>query len=126
MKTLIALSLTLFLVACGGPGDPGTMLVNESAAADVTICTCVNEPISTDERANACNALMNSMSAEDIATETVACRSALPVPDGGPDLCFCLQVMTPTAEIAAACEDIIPKNITPTQMAAKVADCARQ
>ena len=128
MKQLIAFTIALTfavtIAACGGTDDSGTGLVSESAAAEVTFCSCVNEPIRTDARANACNELMTSITPAEIASRTMACREAEGVPEGGPDLCYCLQTTTTDPLVAQACQELIPKNMTPTQLSAKIAECA--
>ena len=47
----------------------------------------------TDERIEACIKLMDSMPAEEMSKRTVACRAAIPVPEGGADICYCLRAV---------------------------------
>lgn len=48
------------------------------------------------------------------------------LPDGGPDLCYCLQAISPDPSDAAACKEIIPENISPAEMAEQIANCSKR
>ncbi|HNP62669.1 MAG TPA: hypothetical protein PKH39_01980 [Woeseiaceae bacterium] len=125
MKIFVPVIVALLIVACGESENLQTTVAGEDRSGEVDFCTCVNEPISTNARHKACSELMNSMTPEESATKTFACRAALPVPDGGPDLCFCLRTTTSDVEIHKACQAIIPEDMTPTQLTVKMAECAR-
>tara|TARA_R110002096_G_scaffold154923_1_gene319113 strand:+ start:14720 stop:15082 length:363 start_codon:yes stop_codon:yes gene_type:complete len=120
MRTLVCMLATLLIVACGDTGNS-----EAAAAADVDFCTCVNEPMTSNARVKACNNLVNAMTPEETVTKTFACRESLPVPDGGPDLCFCLRTTTRDREILEACQAIIPEDMTPMEMTTKKAACGR-
>ena len=126
MKKCIAAVVAILIAACGGSNEPESAMASEADAADVTVCSCISEPATTSARANACTELMDSMTPEEITTETMACRATSGVPEGGPDLCYCLQAINPDPSVAAKCQEIIPENMSPTEMAEKVAECSRQ
>ena len=125
MKILIPVFMTLLIVACGESPNSQASIISEQAEGAVDFCTCVNEPISTGGRHKACSKLMDSMTPEESTTKTFACRAALPVPDGGPDLCFCLRTTTSDVEIQKACQAIIPEDMTPKQLTVKMVECSR-
>lgn len=122
MKRIIIPVLGLLIAACGGPSGGGG---DAATAADVTLCDCVTEISVTSARADACTALMAPMSPEELTVETMACREAVPVPEGGPDLCYCLSAIRADATVMGLCEDIIPKDITPREISAAMVDCAQ-
>ena len=121
MKIIMTLVIGALVVACGGADNPGP----SSADVDITFCSCTNEPIRTDAKAKACGALMESVSPEEAAGKVMACREQLPVPEGGPDLCFCIRTMSRDPEIGKACEALLPENMSPAEMAKLAVDCGR-
>jgi hypothetical protein len=125
IRNLIPVFVTLLIVACGDSQNAQTATAGEDSAGAVDFCTCVNEPLNTDARLKACGDLMDSMTPEETATRSIACREALPVPEGGPDLCFCLRTTTTDADIMQACEALIPEDMTPMQLTRTIAECSR-
>jgi hypothetical protein len=125
MRNLIPVFVTLLIVACGDSENSQTAIAGEDSAGAVDFCTCVNEPLNTDARLKACGDLIDSMTPEETATRSIACREALPVPEGGPDLCFCLRTTTTDEEIMQACEALIPEDMTPMQLTRTLAECSR-
>lgn len=121
MRILIPVVVALFVMACGNSENSQTV----AAAGEIDFCSCVNEPLNTNARVKACGAMMNSTTPTESATKTMACREALPVPEGGPDLCFCLRTTSRDAELMAACEALIPDDITPLQLSRKTVECAQ-
>ncbi|GEM_PF-3379936 len=125
MRVLVPVLVALFVIACGDPGTNQDVAADESSAGGIDFCTCVNEPLNTDARLKACNDLMSTLTPEQNATKAIECREALPVPDGGPDLCYCLRTTTRDEEILAACEALIPDDMTPKELTRTIAGCAR-
>ncbi len=121
MKTIIILYTTITLAACNSSEE---IKIADAGDTEVDLCSCTNEPVSTSAKAQACGVLIESMTPREIAEKKVACRQDLPVPEGGPDLCFCLKTFTTDPVVAKACEAIIPKNITPEELVAKQVACS--
>ncbi len=120
MRTLVFMLASMLIVACGDAGNSQT-----TASAEVDFCTCVNEPMTSNARVKVCNDLMNSMTPEETTTKSFACRESLPVPEGGPDLCYCLRTTTRDRELLEACQAIIPEDMTPMEMTTKKVACGR-
>lgn len=125
MRILATVFTAIVIAACGSQDDEETALAAGGSNSDVTFCSCVNEPITTDAKAAACGKLIDAIAPEQTAAKTVACRQQIPVPEGGPDLCFCLRSSPRDLETVQACEALIPKDITPRQLSAKVVECAQ-
>ena len=125
MRILIPVIAALFVLACGSSENSETAAANGGTAGEIDFCSCVNEPLNTDARLKACGAMMNSLTPTESATKTMACREALPVPEGGPDLCFCLRTTSRDAELMSACEALIPDDMTPLQLTRKTVECAQ-
>jgi hypothetical protein len=128
MKLLIPVFLAILavlVIACGDSGDSQVVQASEDAGSDVDYCTCVNEPINTNARHKACSALINSMTPEETAAKAIACRESLPVPEGGPDLCYCLRTTTSDVEILKQCEAMIPEDWEPEDFTRKIVECGR-
>lgn len=121
MRAVLVILAMATVASCGGDGDS----VATAAGEAVDFCTCANEPIVTDARLKACSDLLESVSPEVAAGETMACRQDLPVPEGGPDLCFCVRTMSEDPEIHAACEALLPDDMAPLQLSRIVARCAQ-
>lgn len=124
MRILLPVFAAVFILATSGLIDSQTAVADDEAD-EIDYCSCVNEPITTDAKAQICGNLMESMTPEESATRTFECRATLPVPDGGPDLCFCLRTTTTDPALAQACQALIPQNITPAELAAKMVECAK-
>lgn len=118
MKLLVPVAIALLVMACGSAEDDGVV-------AEIDFCSCVNEPLDTNARVKACGDLMNSLTPAENASKAMACRENLPVPEGGPDLCFCLRTTSRDVDLMAACEAIIPDDMTPRQLTKTMADCAQ-
>lgn len=126
MKKFASLILLMSLVACGGPADGDPAGAGVAAAGEVTLCSCATDIPTTSARANACTALMEPMTPEELAVETMACRRTVPVPEGGPDMCYCMRAMNTDPTVMAMCEEIIPENMTPQEIGRKMVECSRQ
>lgn len=126
MKTLIYAFLTLALMACGDSGGPQTAMASDTDAGEVDFCSCVNEPLDTDARVKACGDLMNSMSPTESTERTMACRAALPMPEDGPDLCYCLRVISTDPDVAKACDALVSDDMTPRELVEKTNACANK
>jgi hypothetical protein len=120
MRTLVFILVTFLIVACSDAGNS-----QATAAAEVDFCSCVNEPMTSNARVKACNDLTNSMTPEETVTKSFACRESLTVPEGGPDLCFCLRTTTRDREILEACQAIVPEDMTPMELTTKMVECGR-
>ncbi|MEO0996153.1 MAG: hypothetical protein AAFX58_01425 [Pseudomonadota bacterium] len=125
MKLSTLLISVLAVAACGGADDPPAAATADAGDAEVTFCSCTNEPIRTSAKANACAELMEPISPAEAAGKAIACREQLPVPDGGPDLCFCLRTMTRDPALQEACSAILPADVTPQRMTEMIVDCSR-
>lgn len=125
LKFFAILLATLAIVACGGPDDVDAIQAGEGSIVDVTMCSCVNEPILSNTKANACTHMMASKTPEEITLETMACRKTLDVPEGGPDLCFCMRTMSEDPGIRSACEAILPDDMSPREITAKLVECGK-
>jgi len=125
MKQFASLILILSVAACGGPADTDPAGAGVAAAGDVTFCSCVTDVPTTSARLDACAALMDGKTPEDIAVEAMACRRSVPVPEGGPDLCYCMRAMNEDPTVMAMCEDIIPEDMTPREIGRKMVECSR-
>jgi len=125
MKLLATVLLaTLSVAACGGPDDSGMAGTGGDSDANVTFCSCVNEPATTDSKAAACGAMLNALTPEEAARKTNACRQQVPIPAGGPDLCFCLKSSSTDPDVVKACQAILDKeNMTPREISNKVVAC---
>ncbi len=124
MKPLLTILVALLIAACGQSSDAGLAETSDTTATEETVCSCVNEPILTDAKANACEDIFSAMTPESIALQTMECRKSVPVPDGGPDLCYCIRAVQPDPEVWAMCEDLLPKDMTPAEISAKYVECA--
>lgn len=125
MKLLIPVFLILLIVACGDSENSQIAEANDDAGGVVDYCTCVNEPINTNARHKACSDLVNSMTPEEAATKAFACRETLPVPAGGPDLCYCLRTTTRDVDILEQCKAMIPEDWEPEDFTRKIVECGR-
>lgn len=125
MRILLPVFIALFIVACSDSGEAQTAIAGGDSAGTVDFCSCVNEPLNTDARLKACNTMMNSMTPEESATRTIECRETIPVPDGGPDMCFCLRTTTRDTAVLKVCEALIPEDMTPRQLTEKMVECSR-
>lgn len=101
------------LLACLLPGYAG---------AGVDICSCVNEPIKTDEKVRSCGKLLNTMTPEDTVRAKGKCNAKL-AHERGLDVCFCLKSFHTEPDIIKECENIIGRNTRPSEMAQLAADC---
>jgi hypothetical protein len=122
MKLTITLLVALLITACGNSGNDES---GASMASEIDFCSCVNEPLNTDARVKACNDMMNAMTPAENVTKSMACREKLAVPDDGPDLCFCLRTTSRDEELLAACEAIVPEDMSPRELANTIAECAQ-
>ena len=125
MKILATLLTTFIIAACGGQDDVSAARADGSSGSAVTMCECANEPLTTDARVNACNQLIASKTPEEVTLETMACNKVLEAPDDGPDLCFCLKTISEDPAIMAACEAILPDDMSPREISAKLVACSR-
>lgn len=123
MKVPVTVFLALSIVACGQSSDPQAANSGDAAAGDMDFCSCVNEPLDTSAKLAACGELMESMTPAENSRRTFECREALPVPKGGPDLCFCLRTATRDAALLEQCEAIIPDDMTPREFAITTGKC---
>ena len=126
MKPLIYVILTCALIACGESGGPQTAMASDAPAGEIDFCTCVNEPMDTDARLKTCTKLIEAMSPGESTKRTMECRAALPMPEGGPDLCYCLRVITTDPEVANACKALIDEDMTPRELVEKSTECAKK
>ena len=124
MKVVTYVFLTLFLIACGDSGGPQTAMASDAPAGEMDFCSCVNEPLNTNARVKTCGKLMEAMSPGESAKRTMECRAALPMPEDGPDLCYCLRVITTDPEVAKACEAFIDEDMSPRELVEKSNACA--
>lgn len=121
MRILIPVFLALAVIGCGDSSDSQVAIAGDAAEPD--FCSCVNEPMDTSAKLDACSELMDSMTMAENTQRTFECREALPVPDGGPDLCFCLRTATRDEALLEQCEAIIPDDMTPREMAVTSGRC---
>lgn len=124
MKTVgLVTVLAVIAAGCDNSGNTG---MDEPAEHEVTLCSCVNEPPGPEAKVKACAALLDSMTQEQAVEESMACRAQLKMPDGGPDLCFCIKTMSQDPAVRAACEAIMPTDMSRPEMASLFKECARR
>lgn len=111
----LAIAAALILVGCSSGG--------EESVGDVSLCSCVNDPPTSGARVNACAEIMNSMTPEAVAGETLACRASMPVPEDGPDLCYCARSMSQDPAIIEACNALLPDDMSAREATEIVAQC---
>ncbi|MDJ0709667.1 MAG: hypothetical protein QNJ14_04715 [Woeseiaceae bacterium] len=111
---LFGLTAAAFLAGCGGeaPEPPIDHTSSQGQAASqltagMTICDCANNLIASGEKARFCTELMTTMDPNEFVTQTMNCRKSMPVPEGGPDTCFCLKTMTEEPDMRATCKDLL-------------------
>lgn len=119
-RWLFSLAAIAVLVACSGDHA-----ADGSLTADTTFCDCANYPITSGDKARFCTDLMKTMSKEDVVTQTTSCRRSMPVPDGGPDVCFCLRTMTEDPELHATCEALVEKEVDKHGLEKVLLSCSR-
>jgi hypothetical protein len=61
----------------------------------------------------------------DIATKAMGRRETLAVPEGGPDICFCLRTTSRDPNVLQQCESVIPEDWTPENLTKKIVECGR-
>ena len=119
MKALLVISISISLLLLSGYT---TML---HAGETVTFCDCVNKPIVTDAKHAACSKMIETMGPQKSAEETRACLSNVPVPAGGPDVCFCLKYRGKDPGLRKTCQSKIEK-LSESQLISKARECALQ
>ncbi|NNC77838.1 MAG: hypothetical protein HKN77_07735 [Woeseiaceae bacterium] len=124
MKTTVLVLALLVFAACGND-DSNLTETNGSANAQVTFCSCANEPARTGEKAKACAALMESVPQQEAITRLMACREQLEMPDDGPDLCFCFLTMSQDPQVRKACDDLLPENPSRSEIKEMTLACSR-
>ena len=97
-------------------------MLSQHVGASVDICSCVNEPINTDIKAQSCGELLSGMTPEDTVRAKGECNAKLSR-ERGLDICSCLKSFHTDPDIIKACEDIIGKDTKPSEMARIAADC---
>lgn len=71
--------LSLCLLGCSGGSDEGGAGTGSAAGGTegkYTLCQCVNEPIRSSEKAEACAALSQTL--PDYVTQVMACKGEVP------------------------------------------------
>ena len=116
MKTLLVFPIALSLLLVSGY----TTMVHADEA--VTFCDCVNKPIVTDAKHAACSKMIEAMGPQKSAIETRACRTNVPVPAGGPDVCFCMKSRSKDPEIRKTCQSKLEK-LSDSQLMSKSREC---
>jgi len=116
MKAFLGIPIALILLLLSGY----TTLVH--ADKGVTFCDCVNKPIVTDAKHTACSKMIESMGPQKSAIETRACRGNLPVPAGGPDVCFCMKSRSKAPELRKTCQSKLEK-LSDSQLMSKSREC---
>lgn len=91
--------------------------------AKSAICSCVNEPITTEEKARYCKAALDAMSPEETVNAKGACNAKI-VRQKGLDVCTCLKTFHTDPAIIKACEEIIGKDTKPSEMAQLAEKCS--
>lgn len=125
MRILFSVFTAVFVIACGDSGGPEATITADGSTGDFDYCTCVNEPLNTDAKLKACGDMMDSMTPEEVTTKAFECRAAISVPEDGPDLCYCLRTTTTDPAIMEACQALIPENMTPRELTAKLVECGQ-
>ena len=113
---LCTILLLPILASCGDPSMAG---------ADYTLCDCVNQPPNSDAKLQACSELMEAMDPADLTSQALACRAELPVPEGGPDVCYCLQASSSDPEVHATCQALVDE-VDPSELRSLVRHCAAE
>ena len=132
MRASTAFVLILAITACGNPADTNAVAADDTSSDDLTICSCMLEVTTTSTRANSCAELIATKTPEEIVEVSAACHSGAMTPGTIPassrelDLCYCLQATITDPDIFAACEAIIPANITPPEISEKIVECSRR
>lgn len=124
MKHYALCVMTLFIISCSDNGSNDIAQETGLVADDVTLCSCANETIDSDAKARACAALIESMSPEDAAAGTAACRENMAAPADGPDICFCLKTFSQDPGILKACDALISDDLSPRELNAMMLECA--
>lgn len=95
VKWLLTWSAVLFTVACSDVPD---------AQAKYTLCDCVIHPPNTDAKLAACSRLIDSMDQGEMIRQTMACKNEVPVPEGGPDICYCMHGESEDPDVRGQCQ----------------------
>ena len=119
MKALLVIPIAISLLLLSGY----TTMAHADKA--VTFCDCVNTPIDTDTKHAACTKMIESMGPQKSASEARACRANLPVPAGGPDVCFCLRSRSQDPELRKTCQSKLEK-LSDSQLMSKSRECAQE
>jgi len=117
MKTLFVILIAISLLLLSGY----TTMVH--ADESVTFCDCILKPIVTDAKHAACSQMMESMGAQKMAAERRTCLENVPVPAGGPDVCFCMKSRSKDPALRTTCRSIL-KTLSDSQMLSKSRECA--
>ena len=91
----------------------------------MTFCDCVNKPIVTDVKHAACSKMIESMGPQKSALESRACRANVPVPAGGPDVCFCMKSRSKDPELRKTCQSML-EALSDSQLMSKSRECIYQ
>ena len=116
MKTLLVFSIALSLVLISGY----TTMAHADEA--VTYCDCILKPIVTDAKHAACSQMTESMGAQERSAERRACLENVPVPAGGPDVCFCMKSRSKDPELRKTCQSML-ESLSDSQFMSKSREC---
>lgn len=88
-----------------------------------TLCDCVIHPPNSDAKLAACSDIIDAMPPSDLATQALECKRQIPVPDGGPDACYCLTADSQDPAVFAACEAVL-ESVNPAELSGLMRRCA--
>jgi len=116
MKALLVIPIAISLLLLSGY----TTMVHADEA--VTFCDCILKPIVTDAKHAACSQMIESMGPQKMAGERRACLENVPVPAGGPDVCFCMKSRSKDPELRKTCRSML-KKLSDSQLMSKSREC---
>ncbi len=92
------------------------------ADAAVTYCDCILKPIDTDAKHAACSKMTELLGAQERSAERRACLENVPVPAGGPDVCFCMKSRSKDPALRKTCQSML-KTLSNSQFMSKSREC---
>jgi hypothetical protein len=116
MKAFLGIPIALSLLLL-----PGYTTMAHAGEA-VTFCDCILKPIVTDAKHAVCSKMIESMEPQKKAAERRACLENLPVPAGGPDVCFCMKSRSKDPELRKTCQSKLEK-LSDSQLMSKSREC---
>jgi len=116
MKTLLVIPIAMSLLLLSG------YLNMAHADEAVTFCDCILKPIVTDAKHAACSHRIETMGAQKMAAERRACLENVPIPAGGPDVCFCMKSRSKDPGLRKTCQSMI-ETLSDSQFMSKSREC---